>query len=86
MKQTWNYNIHNILKFKIMKEKRRLDLIRDINLPLSFFEVEQIDEPDIILNIGKFTPFNNECYLIDHNKYYVKENYLYVDDSAGRAK
>ena len=84
MKQTLNYNIHDILKFKIIRDKGRG--LRDlINLKFSFFEVEDVDNPDITLNIGKFTPSNKNCYLVDH-KYYIKENYFYCKDSEGKAK
>jgi len=84
MKEVLSYNIHNILKFQIVRDKRR-DLMRDLNLEFSFFEVEEIDDPDIVLNIGKFTPSNNNCYLVDH-KYHIKENYFYCKDVGGRAK
>ena len=84
MKEVLSYNIHNILKFQIVRDKRR-DLMRDLNLEFSFFEVEEIDDPDIVLNIGKFTPSNNNCYLVDH-KYHIKENYFYCKDAGGRAK
>jgi len=84
MVQTLSYNIHDILKFKIVRDKeyRLRDLI---NLKFSFFEVEDVDNPDIILNIGKFTPSNENCYLVDH-KYHVKESYLYCKDSDGKAE
>ncbi len=84
MKEVLNYNIHDILKFQIVREKRG-DFLKDLNLPFSFFETEEeIDNPDIILNIGEFTPSNNNCYIVDH-KYYIKENYLYCKDSGGTA-
>lgn len=84
MVQTLSYNVHDILKFKIVRDKeyRLRDLI---NLKFSFFEVEDVDNPDIILNIGKFTPSNENCYLVDH-KYYIKENYIYCRDSEGKAE
>jgi hypothetical protein len=78
-----NYNIHDILKFRIIRNKEHN--LRDlINLKFSFFNVEELDDLDIILNIGKFTPSNMDCYLVDH-KYYIKENYLYCRDSEGKA-
>lgn len=84
MKQVLNYNIHDLLKFQIERDKKR-DFMRDLNLEFSFFEVEDMDEPDVVLNIGKFTPSNNDCYLIDH-KYHIKDNYLYCKDAGGRAR
>jgi hypothetical protein len=85
VKQILNYNIHDILKFQIVRNKRR-DIVKDLNLSFSFFEVEdEISEPDIVLNIGKFVPSNENCYVIC-NKYYIKENYFYCKDQKGRAK
>jgi len=85
VKEVLNYNIHDILKFQIVREKKK-DFMKDLNLPFSFFKTkEEIDDPDIILNIGKFTPLNNNCYVVDH-KYHIKENYIYCKDSGGRAK
>lgn len=84
MVQNFNYNLHDILKFKIVRDKRYG--LRDlINLKFSFFEIETIDNPDITLNIGKFIPSNENCYLVDH-KYYIKENYFYCKDSEGKVK
>lgn len=82
--QSLNYNIHDILKFKIIRDKGYG--LRDlINLKFSFFEVEDVDDHDLTLNIGKFTPSNENCYLVDH-KYYIKENYFYCKDSEGKAE
>ena len=83
-KEILNYNIHNILRFK-MVVNRRLGLMRLLNPEYSFFEVNRIEDPDIILNIDKFTPSNDNCYLID-NKYHIKDNYFYCKDSEGKAK
>ena len=83
MKKAICYNIHNILKFKIIRDNDYG--LRDlINLKFSFFEAENADNPDITLNIGKFLPSNKDCYLIDH-KYYIKNNYFYCKDSEGNA-
>lgn len=82
--QILNYNLNDILKFKIVRDKgyRLRDLI---NLKSTFFEVEEVGDPDITLNIGKFTPSNGNCHLVDH-KYYIKENYFYCKDSEGKAE
>lgn len=84
MIQTLNYNLHDILKFKITRD-RGYGLRDLINLKFSFFEVEDVDNLDITLNIGKFTPSNENCYLVDH-KYCIKENYFYCRDSEGKAE
>ena len=85
MKQTLNYNIHDVLTFQIIRNKRK-DFVKDLNLEFSFFETkEDINNPEIILNIGKFEPSNNNCYVIGH-KYHIKNNYFYCKDSDGKAR
>ncbi|MFC1906260.1 hypothetical protein ACFLV9_00220 [Chloroflexota bacterium] len=84
MRQTLNYNIHNLLKFQVVRDEKRA-LAWDLNFPFSYFEVEKVNDPDIVLNIGKFTPSNHDCYLIEH-RYYVKDNYLYCKDIRNRTK
>lgn len=85
MKQVLNYNIHNILTLQIVRERKK-DLLKDLNLEFSYFETnDEIFDPDIILNIGKFKPSNEKCYVVDH-KYYIKDNYLYCKDSDSGAK
>lgn len=83
MKQTINYNIHDILKCQIVR-RRQHDWLKDLNLPLSFFEVDEIDKPDIILNIGRFTPSNKGGYIVDHI-YHIGEDYFYGRDTGGTA-
>jgi len=84
MNQTLSYNLHDILKLKITRDEGHG--LRDlINLKFSFFEVEDINNPDVTLNIGKFSPSNKNCYLVDH-KYYVKENYFYCKELEGKGK
>jgi hypothetical protein len=84
MVATKNYNIHDILTVQVKTDNT--GLLKGLNFPLTYFEVDDnIKNPDIILNIGKFTPLNNDCYLVDH-KYHVKRNYFYCKDSDGKAK
>ena len=79
-----NYSIHDILKLKIRTSNR--SLLKGLNFPLSYFEFfDEVDDSDIFLNVGKLTPSNKGCYLIDH-KYYVKKNYFYCQDVSGSAK
>ena len=77
----WNigYDIHNLLKIKITG-KYPSDLGR--NLKYSFFKIGgNIDDPDIVLNIGKFRPSNEDCDYVSH-KYYIKQNYIYCKDKG----
>jgi hypothetical protein len=83
MKQALNYNIHNLVKFRIIRDKK-WDFRDLINLKFAAFQVDEIDRPDIILKIGKFTPSNQDCYVVDY-KYYIKDNYFYCHDSEGQA-
>jgi hypothetical protein len=81
----WNidYNIHDLLKVKV-RGNTRFDLGR--NLKYSFFESSaNLKNPDIILNIGKFRPANENCDFISH-KYYVKDNYIYCKDKGRNTK
>ena len=85
MNEILHYNIHDIVRFQIIGERGR-DWLRDLNLPFSYFEVAaETANPDITLKIGKFTPSNQDCYLVDH-QYYIKENYFYCKDGEGRAR
>lgn len=84
MRQVLNYNIHNILKFQIIREGKS-GFNELFNLRFSCFEVERVEKPDIVLNIGHFVPSNEDCYLVDH-KYYIKDNYFYCRESEGKAR
>lgn len=76
--------MHDIIKFKIITDSK-VNLLKDINFFLSYFETDNVSSPDIILKIGKFEPSNEGCFLVDH-KYYIKDNYFYCKDQEGRAK
>lgn len=84
MKQILNYNIHNILKLQIIINKK-FNLFKYFNVEHRFFEVETVENPDIILNIDKFAPSNTDCYIVD-SKYYIKKNYFYCKDSSGKTE
>lgn len=83
MTRTLFFNIHDLLKIQI-KTRSKFDLLKDINFFLSYFEVTHLTDPDIVLNIGKFSPSNQDCFVVDH-KYFIKENYFYCKDQEGRA-
>lgn len=80
-KQVLSYNVHDILKFHIIRNTT-YNWRDNINLKFSFFEVDNVEDPDIVLNIGKFTPSCRSYYSVDH-KYYIKHNYLYCKESEG---
>ncbi len=79
-----NYKIYDLLSIQINTIYK--SLMTGLNNPLSFFEVnEEIHDPDIRLNIGRFIPSYHNCYIVDH-KYHVKKDYLYCKDSDGKSK
>lgn len=61
------------------------DLLRDINLRFSYFEVEKVARPSLVINIGKFKPQTNSRYLVDH-QYHIGDGYFYCKDSQKTAK
>jgi hypothetical protein len=73
-----NYNIHNKLKIQVRQEEG-FHLFDGQNDELNYFRVDDIDKPDITLNIRKFIPSNDGCCTVD-NTYYVKKNYFYCRD------
>ena len=84
MKEKISYNIHDIVKIEMSRIKK-LELLRDLNLRFTYFEVDSIKNPDIILNLGPFNPENKNCTIIDH-KFYIKDNYFYCKESEENAK
>lgn len=76
------YNIHNLLKFKIVSKRNCIRSFEDINYFFSYFETERFTDEDILLRVGEFSPNNTNCKIIDH-KYYIKDNYFYCKDQEG---
>lgn len=71
-------NIHGFLTVRI-NQKNSFEFIKDINHPFSFFEIDYVGNPDIILNVGPFSPNTAGCSVVDH-KYYIKEDYIYCSE------
>ena len=79
-----NYDIHGLVKIRLTS--RRGSILRGLDDPLSFFETNRhLEEPEIILDIGDFSPSNQGSYVIDH-KYHINENYIYCEENTGRAR
>lgn len=72
------YNIHDIVKFKIVNTNHFKWQFSNIYEAYKNFETERMDNLDFIVYLGKFTPSNQDCYIIN-NKYYVKEDYFYCE-------
>jgi hypothetical protein len=84
MYEILDYDVHGFLRFRI-RRKGRLDIMRDLNLMFGGMQVEKVEDPDIVLNIGQFVPSNQNCQIVDH-KYYVKKNYFYCKDASKSAR
>jgi len=75
-----SYNIHGLLRFKIINRSNFLNrLFSTVNLEYKNFETERVNNPDLTIYLGDFTPSNQECRILD-NHYYVKEDYFYCKD------
>lgn len=70
------YNIHNILKFKIISNKRFKFNLKNIYGSFENFETKEIDKADFEVYLGDFEPANHECHILE-NKYYIKNDYFY---------
>lgn len=79
-----DYNVHDLVTFRITRPKNH-DLRDRINMKFSYFEGTIEEEPDIILNIGAFTPANDYYFSVDHT-YKIGENYFYTRDAEGSAR
>jgi len=79
-KMIFNYNIHNIIKLQMIREKQPLFEIKPLCMEYSYFKTNKPIKPNIIVKIGKFKPKNKGCYIIDH-KFFVKKDYLYSRES-----
>lgn len=81
-----SYNIHDILKFKIINNDIRLNRLFDnISSEYKNFESDDCCDSDLIFHLGDFSPSNQGCRILD-NEYYVKEDYFYCKDSYKIAK
>ena len=74
------------MRFKIINRNNFLNrLFSTVNLEYKNFETERVNDPELTIYLGDFTPSNQECRILD-NHYYVKEDYFYCRDSYKVAK
>jgi hypothetical protein len=72
-----SYSIHGIVSFSITERTNLLHTcFSRLARAYANFETSISDPPDISISIGKFTPSNDECRIVDE-KFYVKKDYLY---------
>lgn len=79
-----NFNIHGILKIKFKWRKYRA-MLRDLDLKLNYFFVDDLNDPDIIVEIGPFKPNLSGCRVYER-RFFVKENFVYGAGGSWRTK
>lgn len=80
------YNLHDLLTFKVYdKQSIICRFFSTIDLEYNNFRSEDISKPDFTIYLGDFSPSNQGCHVFD-NKYYVKKNYFFCEDSYKYAK
>jgi hypothetical protein len=72
------YNIHEIVKFKIISEKRVTWSIKNILKVYENFETDKLDKTDFEVYLGNFIPCNNDCIILE-DKYYIKKDYFFCN-------
>ncbi len=83
---TKNFNIHNVLKFRI-SWTRYCALLKDLDLKFSYFQVKRLEEDDIDLDIkvGAFSPsLDGKCRKYERN-IFIHENFIYCKGSNLRS-
>ena len=73
-----NYNFHNILKLRIIRQKKSV-FDTYLNKICSHYEVPQIDNPDLCIFIGTFSPNLTDCFVVD-SRYHIKNNYIFYEN------
>jgi hypothetical protein len=85
--KTMNFSFHDIVKMKIIQNDEGLinslakRILSTIDIEYDAFRVSDVKNPDITVVIGRFTPKNSKCYLIDH-KYHIRKDYIYFDETS----
>ncbi|NIO44345.1 MAG: hypothetical protein GTN36_02215 [Candidatus Aenigmarchaeota archaeon] len=81
-----NYSIHDIISFKIIDKNNFFKKkFSRFETSYSYFQVNKLSNPDIIINIGPFQPSNNNCKVLD-GRFHIKKDYLFCNDSYKLAK
>lgn len=82
------YNIHDIVKFKVTAKDRLMfsSYYDRFKHEFECFRVESIDNADFTVEVGPFKPDNYECVITEEGNYFIKEGYLYTNDSYKTAK
>lgn len=80
------YNIHNILKFCVINNFISLPkFLPSYRTEYENFESYVDGDFQITFKFCNFNPLNNDCIILD-NKYFLKKDYFYCEDSYKGAK
>jgi hypothetical protein len=84
------YRIHDIITFKIINDDGPLDnllgfLLGSWDIELQGFKSSSCNNPDLVILMGRFTPDNQNCIILDDN-YYLRDDYFYCQDRYGCAE
>jgi len=75
------FNIHDIVKFKIVNTTPFKWQFKNIYGSYENFEAVKTDDLDFIVYLGRFKPTNQDCYITEE-KYYIKEDYFYCQKDS----
>ena len=76
--------MHNIISFEIRKRKN-FEILNELNMPFSYFQVDNINKPEIIFNIGEFTPQKEKSHVVNHS-IFIKEDYIYCQQFSDKIR
>jgi len=81
------YNIHNIIKFEVVDKRKYFEKKIDsfYNHFTYYRDYSDSENLDFIINISDFSPKNEGCRVLD-GKYYVKEGYIFCEDTKKFSK
>lgn len=81
--QVTSYNCHDLTSWQI-QDQTRFEIFRDLSRPFSFFEVQGVVNPAIVLIVGPFEPKEDVGqFWIDH-KYLIGPSYLYCRERSAK--
>ena len=74
-----SFNIHDIISFKLINNLTRSNFLQNFNPEYDYFKIDNIDDPNFIINITRrFPDINNTCLF--NNKYHIKKNFFYTEE------
>ena len=79
-----DYNFHDILKLRIIRQKKNV-FDTYLNKIFSHYKVSRIDNADLNIYIGDFTPNLTDCFVVD-DRYYIKHDYIFYENKYKFAK